>query len=237
MVFDELLGKKSKSPESQKTIESSADTSSKEIDSLKLKIRFFRRIIDRYATLVNENEEKTIPELKTLVQPENEAVLELKERILAEVAEDKKKSGTAGESPAYVYEHDFLFAADKAFTNVRNMKNIHSDLAVLFWLTPRESLDLNAGDLFDKAVLLCSVLKALGANPHVRVLELEKNRIHPVVAFAFEDREYILDASQEDATLTKYCGKLEEVLKTFSFDDSRFLKSAYEFNDAEYQNF
>ncbi len=228
MGLEELFGKKP--PKKPSEDEQQKEGGLQE----KLRAAFYRKVIERYAALIDENEQKTVPELKTLVQPEDEVIQELKGQVLEGLVEDK-----ALESPeTYAYELHFLKAAEKAFFAIRKIQNLHADLNVLFWLKPREALELQAGDLFDKALLLCSLLRALGSpKAKIRVLELEKSRIHPVVMFSFGDTDYLLDASQKESKFEAYSGKREEALQAFSFDECKYLKSAYEFNDQEYQEF
>lgn len=235
MVFGELFGRKGRPPEKEEQAQPDAEELARELEAWKRRARFLAKIVERYAALVQENEEKTVPELKALVNPNEPSVQELRKEVLADLAEARKKAGEP-EAP-YAFERDFLRAADRAFAKVQALFNLHADLPVTFWLKPEEMLELKAADLFDKAVLLCSLLRSLEGSARVRVLELEGNRIHPVVVLAFQEREYVLDASQPKVALTTYCGKLEEVLKGFAFDDGKYLKSAYEFNDRDYQEF
>ncbi len=234
MGLEWLFGGKAKTP--QPKVEETAQAAAQQPADGPQKTEFYRRIIARYAALINESEEKTVPELKSLIRPHDGTVLELKKKVLSQWEENRKSAGDPA-GVAYAFQSDFLWVADRALAYVRQMENLHSDLPVTFWLSPQEMTELQGGDLFDKAVLLASLIKALGGPAKVRVLELEKNRIHPVVVFTFEERAYVLDASQPECGLTTYSGNLEETLARFSYEGNKYVKSAYEFSDLEYQEF
>ncbi|MFH1106440.1 MAG: hypothetical protein V1787_00940 [Candidatus Micrarchaeota archaeon] len=234
MVLDELFGKKPRKEEPAADIEKHDEAS---LDRQGVQAAYYRKIIERYAALINENEEKTIPELKALVDSNAEAVQELRKQVLEQLAEKKKALGTHAEGAPYDYESDFLLAAEAALGAVRGLKAVHPEVSVSFWLSPKEILELGAADVFDKAILLCSLLKSLGSQARILVLELENRHIHPVVAFAYSGRDYALDACQSGSQLSTYSGVLDEALKTLAYGGSKFLKKSYEFDNDKYTEF
>ena len=234
MGLEEFFGKKGIA---QQTPVAPEKHDEKAIEKVEVQNAYYRKIIERYAALVNENEEKTVPELKALIDGNSEAVLALKKLVLEQVASKKTTLGSVVEGEHYDYEKDFLLAAEAAFALVRNLRQVHPEVSVSFWLAAKEILELEAGDVFDKAILLCSLLKGLGAGAAILVLELENNLIHPVVVFQYSGRGYLLDTSQPDSRLTTYGGALDEVLQGFSFDGAKFLKKAYEFDNDNYKEY
>jgi hypothetical protein len=235
MGLDELFGRKKEEKPSPATAPHEHQPDS--FEKLETQAAYYRKIISRYAALVNENEEKTVPELKALVDKASETVQQLKAQALEQAAANKKAAGTLAGDWQYDYEKDFLFAAEPAFAIVRGIRQVHSEASVSFWLSQKEVVELGAADVFDKALLLCSLLQALGAQAKVLVLELENNAIHPVTVTQYSGRDYLLDASQCDSQLTTYCGGLEEVLAGFSFGGAKFLKKSYEFDADNYKEF
>ncbi|MFH1200121.1 MAG: hypothetical protein V1708_03580 [Candidatus Micrarchaeota archaeon] len=235
MGLDELFGRKKEEKPAEGAAAQHEQTDA--LEKLETQAAYYRRIISRYAALVNENEEKTVPELKALVDKNTETVQQLKAQALEQTAANKKASGTLPEGWRYDYEKDFLFAAGPAFAIVRGIRQVHSEVSVSFWLSQKEILEVGAADVFDKALLLCSLLQALGAQAKVLVLELENNTIHPVTVLEYSGRAYLLDASQRESQLTTYCGEQEEVLKGFSFGGAKFLKKSYEFDANNYKEF
>ena len=211
-----------------------------EIDELKAKLAVYRKLIERYSEEITQGEQKTIPELKEMVVPNDSAVREVKKKILGELgfAQEAEKGeripSTEIQPNHYRYEKDFLAAAEKAYNAAQAFKRVHNDLPVSFWLKPREMVELDIADAFDRAILLCSLLISLGCeNCKVRVLDLEEGFKHPTVAFAYNEKQYLMDPMQECSAYA-YHGKLSEVLKSYTYEGRKALKSAYEFNDKEY---
>jgi hypothetical protein len=195
-----------------------------ELERLRAALRFYETVIARYSEFVNASEQKTIPELKALVKPKDESIVETKDKLLSEL-------GISGGE--YRLEHDFLPACEKAFALTQSFEKVHH-LGISFWLSPKEMLELKAADSFDKSMFLCSLLQALGCeSAKVRVLELEEGINHPVVTAFYAGRQFLLDPSQEASAFT-FEGQLSEVLEKFSYDGKRVVRSLYEFNNSEY---
>ncbi len=220
-----------------------------DIEALKTKLAVYRKLVERYSDEISQGEQKTIPELKEMVAPKDAAIREVKRKLLLELGfadelEKGEKSGkperTISSEPEgnhYRFEKDFLPAAQNAYCFTQSLKKIHHDLPVSFWLKPREIIDLGAADTFDRAILLCSLLQVLGCqNATVRVLDLEEGLKHPTVVFSYNEKQYLMDPMQECSAFT-YHGNLEEVLKTYTYEGKKALKSSYEFNDKEYLEF
>ncbi len=207
-----------------------------EISELELKVRFYKKVIEKYGAMINEYEEKTVPELKSMINRNDPVILELKKQLVESLKEEKMKRGEGSES--YVFAEDFLLMADKAFKYCQNLQHIHANLSVSFWLSMKEVIELQAADPFDRAILLCSLIRALEAPSEIRVLELENNLIHPVVICEYEGKKFLLDASQKDSLLTTFSGtEMDAILQGFEYDNNKFLKNAYEFSDEEYVEF
>ncbi len=210
----------------------------------------YRKIVERYADAVNAGEQKTIPELKALVNAADPAVAELRKKILGEISrteagasaeaavrETGEQGGVESRPPAaepYRFERDFLAYAERAFSFVQSLRKVQSELSVSFWLSPSEIVELGAADAFDRSILLAALLLAGKCdNARVRVLELEGGNRHPVVVFYYGEKQHLMDASQEASGLT-FTGTLEEIFKNYSYEGKKVAKSAFEFNDKEY---
>ena len=171
-----------------------------------LRAEYYRRIIERYAKVVSFGEEKSIPELKRMVAP-GECV-------------EAKAAELGGEREALEF--------------VKALPLLHAKLSVSFWLSPREALELGAGDVMDKAVLLCSLLLAQSANAFLRVIELDEGTKHPVVLVKGERGARVLDAVSGGS----FNGSSADVaLRQLSFEGKQYARSLYEFNNANYESF
>ena len=197
-----------------------------EMSLYKVRAGFYRKIVERYSDAVNAGEEKTIPDLKNLVNPDDATVQGLRKEIEGGI-----------QTGEYRFEKDFASYAEKAFNKVQSLLRIHSELSVSFWLYPSDILELGAADAFDRSILLCSLLIAGGCrNAKIRVLEVEGGARHPVVVYTFNERQHFLDPTQESSATT-FTGSLEEIFSQYSYEGKKVTKSAFEFNNEEYNEF
>jgi len=175
--------------------------------------RAYAKIIERYKKQIEEMETKSIADLPLLITPKDEKVDELKREIIKKVEE---KTGEV-----YSFKLHFLEAAKEAIKIVNSFETI--SLPLEFWFLPKEVIDLQAGDVVDKAILLCSILISLG-NEAAKVLmkiEPQKEKREAYVIFDFNNESYIVDISKK--TFRK--GKKENICKG---------AIVYEFNDKGY---
>ncbi|MCL5427877.1 MAG: hypothetical protein M1321_01720 [Candidatus Marsarchaeota archaeon] len=140
-------------------------------------------VILRYRDYIESSEALYIPDLPRLIEPENVAVAALAERIKSSFDD-------------YDYDRDFQDAAAKAYEYIKDYVSTIA-LPIQFWQKSNETLDNRAGDFFDKSVLFCSVLVALGCAGARVVL--------------------LLDGSREVAV----CYELNGIVTAYKFDESR----------------
>jgi len=188
-----------------------------------LRLKLYRLLLKKYAPLINEQETKTVGEIKGLINKDDLTVQSL-------VAQFKPEN--------YNYEKDFLRAARKAFEFLQ--KEIHyvkPDVELNFWLTPAEMLAHRVADDEDLAVFLCSILFALGnENASVVIAELEDLSTHAFVIMEFKDIVYFLDATQEHS-FDEFSGTMMELLQKYTFKGSKINRLLYKFNHFEYRQF
>ncbi len=206
----------------------------------KARSALYRTIIERYKDYINEQEQKTVPVLKSLVNPDDAAVQALRQQIVTRIGEAKRAaaSGRVVESREldYSYETDFPDAARQAFEYVQSLSRTDSELSISFWLSYSEMASLGIADPFDRALLLCSLLDALGCkNAMVSVLELDDASAHPVVTFSAE-KLFLLDCSNRKAGFAELADETKAglVAKFETEDGKKATGIAYEFNREEY---
>ena len=200
--------------------EQEPDDASKECESelevCKRRESIYRKIIERYRELIEAGESKSIPELRSLVKPQSSSVLELRDKLTKEFK-------------PYDYERDFLAASQKAFEFVKDeIKTEH--VVIEFWLSPKDILELNAADEMDKAILLCSLLIALGNKGAKVVVEMKGGLKHAFVMFNFGNRYYLFDPVHD----VNLAGSKEILEAQISTERDEENKMVYEFNDVEY---
>ncbi len=184
-------------------------------DSLDRLNKIYLTIISRYKDYIEENESLSVAELPVLVTPKNLAVLK-------EIDEIKSHFGR------FNYDTNFHDASIRAFSFVK--KEIeHVTLPIQFWLTPEETLAFRMGDVFDRNVLLCSILVGLG-NPSCKIFVIIKNESRKIfVYYELKSSIYLIDLNDD----IKKFGTKDEMLVSFNMDEDT---TAYEFNDRTYSD-
>jgi len=211
----------------------------------KARATFYRAVIERYRDYINEGEQKTVPVLKSAIDPKEPTVQKLRSEIVAAIV--ASKTAAAGQAVVesreleYNPETDFDEAAQAAFLSVQSLGKTHSELSISFWLTYPEMESLGIADAFDRCLLLCSLLSSLGCKTaFVSVLLLEDGSTHPVVTFGSADeRFFLLDPCNpkglfaEDTASTK-----DELVSGFLTGDAKkATRISYEFNREEYNEY
>ncbi len=178
--------------------------------------KLYLDVIMRYRDHIEESEHMHVAELPKLVTPDDEAVqLEAK--------------NIAATLPSYRYDDNFPDAARIAFEYVRE-KILSVSLPIQFWLLPRQTLSDGAGDVFDKAMLLCSLLIALGNRSSKVIIRTKGDDDKAFVVYA-EFKDKILSFDLERG-IREYANK-DEMLNLLGIRDKGDI-TAYEFNDKMY---
>ncbi|MDE1856425.1 MAG: hypothetical protein KGH49_04305, partial [Candidatus Micrarchaeota archaeon] len=158
-----------------------------------------------------------VAELPKLVTPENDGV--------ANVAK-----GITDKFPLYRYEEHFPEAAAKAYDYVKDVITPIA-LPIQFWQKPSETLKHEAGDVFDRAVLLCSLLVALGSASSKVIIRIRDADRSFVVYSEYNGRVIAIDLESG----IRECGSREELLESLGIVKGADV-TAYEFNDKMYND-
>ena len=214
-AFFPFLSKKPQPPPaSQPDAPQAPQDEAEECGTLRLRLALYKRIIERYKELIETSEFKSIPELRSLVTPDDKTVIQVRDGLIAEFR-------------PYIYDRDFLKAAEKAYEFCRTeIKN--EFLPVDFWLSPEDIMQLKAADEMDKAIFLCSLLLSLEDSTAKVVVIAEERMRHAVVTFEQKGKFYLLDPVHE----LFVSGKKEEIVEAYITKGS--ARQVYEFNNLEY---
>jgi hypothetical protein len=109
-------------------------------------------------------------------------------------------------------------------------------IGATLWLSVKEMLDNKVADYEDKAILLCSILRALGANALVLVALMTDGSNRPIVLLNMKDKSIMLDPNKKHDFI-KFVGKRNELIRQFSVDGNRIKRIHYEFNDKDYVSY
>jgi len=177
------------------------------------KILLYQLLVSRYNKHIESSETKTVPDLKSLVQPTNSNITPIIQNIKSE-----------SKDPMRHYQ-----SAYEAIGDIHSVPRIETT----FWLTIKEMLDNKVADYDDKAILLCSILRGLGANSKVVVALMSDGSNRPLVMITLKEKSILLDPNRKHEFL-RYVGKREALLKQFSVNGQTVKRILYEFNDKDY---
>jgi hypothetical protein len=185
------------------------DAVRRQMTDLRLQLEIQRLILERYQRFIEDGEAKYIAELRELVRPMDSVVTELKIQI-------------QDQFHPYLYEQHFLPAVQKCLDLLFSYRSV--SLPVNFWMSFSDMARLRAADDIDRAILLCSLLRALGSESS-RVL-IDKNK-GAWVSYVYADKQYVVDIAKR-------------VMSAYPLQDealAAFMRAVqYAFNDKEYED-
>jgi len=189
---------------------------------LLLELNAIKIILQRYSDYINKQEAKSVTEIKSMVNPDDLTVLSLVKKFTSELKN-------------YSYPAGYERAAKMAFDYVRDeIITLPKAPGIAYWLYPEDVMKIKAGDNEDQAILLCSILIALGEkDAYVAVVQLEDGTMHSIVLTKIAGQTIALDPSQKHA-FDSYRGTEQEAIMAYRLGDSRISKIVYKFNDKYY---
>ncbi len=182
-------------------------------DELKLS----RFLLQKYADIINEREQRTIGEIKKLVDGNDLTIQSIVDDIKGENQDESVKN---------IYK----FICDE-------IGFVDAELSLNYWLSAREVMEIKAADDEDLAVFLCASIKAIGdGKAEVVIAELDSLQTHAFVVTEYGGQFLILDPAQKHE-FEKYLGKKTGVLKKYSFNGNKIKRFLYRFNSDKYEQF
>ena len=192
--------------------------SDEDIETLKRYNQLYLEIIMRYKEYIEENENLYVAELPKLITPDNESVVGLANKIKSQF-------------PIYNYNENFPDAVRSAYSYVKE-NILLVNLPIQFWLKPEEVIRCGAGDIFDKATLLCSLIIALGNVSTKLIIKVEDSEREFVVYSEFNNGIIAVDLERG----VKEYKSREELLKAMGVYEENEEMNVYEFNDKMYNS-
>ena len=179
-----------------------------------LKSRIREIIIRRYSKYINEKEIKTIEDLKSRIQPDNKEVQEI---ISSFQNQDKEE----------LIKQAYYFVA----TQITSLPSI----GINFWMSIEEIIENKAADYEDKAILLCSILKAIGAKAQIAIAELNDSSNKPFILIQQQENNYLLLDPNKKHEFGKYKGTLKELAEKYEENNQKISRFLYKFDNQEYE--
>jgi len=189
-----------------------------DIETLKRYNQLYLEIIMRYKDYIEENENLYVAELPKLITPDNESVVSLANKIKSQF-------------PIYSYNENFPDAVRSAYSYVKE-SILLVNLPIQFWLKPEEVIRCGAGDIFDKATLLCSLIIALGNVSTKLIIKVKDSEREFIVYSEFNKGIIAVDLERG----VKEYKSRDELLKAMGVYEESEEMNVYEFNDKIYNS-
>ncbi|MBM3229067.1 hypothetical protein FJZ26_01430 [Candidatus Parvarchaeota archaeon] len=216
--------KKKSEGEAQASVASAKSMEQQEA-GLRHELEILRRILARYEQYIEEQETKSITELKTLIRPHDQKIVALSQEIESQFH-------------PYIFENDFLAACDRAIAHVSKIPTVQ--MPINFWLSFEDVEAAGACDDVGKAVLLCSMLRCLGSNDARVGIGASKKSY---VIFSFGQKVWHVDLQKSARILPKagaekssseYMPNSAQEPNEMEIEGDRLL---YSFNDSTYEDY
>jgi len=172
------------------------------------KLELYKLVISRYRDLINQNESRSISEIRQMVSPYNDFIRKMREKMLSDIV-------------PYDYRNHFFTAVERAISYIRTVRTCQ--FAFTFWMSFEEIDKLKIAGPMDKAIFLAALIRSF-ESADARVIVTKKGR--NFVKFSWKDNHYLI--SPESGSLLSG----EDSMKLFSDDPI-----AYSFSDLAYENF
>lgn len=187
------------------------------------RLKLYRVLLEKYGEIINEKEQRTVGQIKSLIDTEDLNIQNL-------IASHKPES--------YEYEKNYLETVQKLYEFItKEIQYVPNDTNLNFWLTPKEILKNKISDDEDLSVLLCTCMAALGdQNAMVYLMELEDGSTHAVVLSTINNVTLLLDPCLQHGFF-KYYGDKGYVFKKYQFNGKKIKRAVYRFNAQIYEQF
>jgi hypothetical protein len=193
------------------------------MDDKDKKLALYKFLLQKYADIINEREQRTIGEIKALVDGTDLSI----QNILEEFNGD-----------FYEFADNYEEVLRKVYTFILDeIEFIEIDLGVNYWLSAKEVLEQKVVDDEDLAVFCCSCMKGLcDDNAEVIIAELEDLKTHAFIATEIKGKFLILDPAQGHV-FDKYFGDKATILKEYTYKNEKIKRFLYRFNSSKYEQF
>lgn len=188
------------------------------------KNKYYELILTTYKDIINNNEKKTISQIKDMVDPDNLSV----------------KSIISKYKPiGYDFNKDYFETLRVIYNYLKSEIEVaKNDIRVLYWLDATQILKHKIADEQDAANMLCSIMKALKDNDaYIYVVLLEDDRTHAIVKTKFKGVHYILDLTQKTPFDLFKDQDENKLFENYNYKNKKITRMIYKYNNNTYVNF
>jgi hypothetical protein len=183
--------------------------------------KYYEQILDKYKDLINEQERKTIAQIKATVNPTD---LTIKSII------SKYKPIGYDCSKDYIETLRKIYAFLKAEIEV-----VKTDIKILYWLDSTSIIKNKMCDEQDVSSLLCSIMQGLNdQEAQVFVVILEDDKTHAFVKTKYKNLFYIFDLTQKGPFEMFVNSDEKKLMDDYRFNGLAIKKVIYRYNQNNY---
>ncbi len=193
------------------------------MDENEKKIILYETLLKKYQKLINENEKKTVGEIKSLINKNDLTIESFVEQFKPE---------------KYEFDKYYLLVLKKCYDFIIseiNFVKIGFDLN--YWLDAKDILKNKIADDEDISVMMCSIMLYLGdKNAEIVICELENYSTHSIITTEYKSQFIILDPMQK-FEFEKFIGEKNQIINKYSFNEKKIKRFIYKFNNEKYEQF
>lgn len=186
-----------------------------------LQNKYYEQILDKYKELINEQERKTISQIKATVNPNDLTI----------------KSIISKHKPVgYEYSRDYIETLRKIYSFLKTeIEVVKTDIKILYWLDATCILKNKLADEQDISAFLCSIMQGLNdQEAMVYVILLEDDKTHAFVKTRYKNQFYIFDLTQKGPFEMFTNTDEKKLLEDYKFNGLRIKKIIYRYNQNNY---
>ncbi|MCX8167072.1 MAG: hypothetical protein N3E37_04435 [Candidatus Micrarchaeota archaeon] len=158
-------------------------------------IKVYAKILERYKDIIEEKEQKTVYDLRKMIDPEQQSILKLLEANKIDETDTSK----------------LISLIQNIMTTIRNVY-----LPISFWLTTEEILELKACEPLQKAILISSIIDRFTQNYYII-----KTSDGIKILFSIKESNYLIDITNNQ--ITQITEPVENILKMAEFYFNKYV--------------
>lgn len=183
--------------------------------------RYYEQILEKHKDLINEQERKTIAQIKETVNPNDLTI----------------KSIISKHKPVgYDFSKDYIETLRKIYSFLKTEIDIvKRNVKVLYWLDATEILKNKIADEQDVSAFLCSAMQGLNdQEAQVYVVLLDDDDTHAFVKTKYKNQFYIFDLAQKGPFEMFTNTDEKKLLDDYKYNGLNIKKIIYRYNQNNY---
>jgi len=188
------------------------------------KAKYYSIIINKYKNIINDNERKTISEMKDSVKSSDLTIKNIASKF----------------TPiGYDFDKDYIPTLRKIYNYLKSeIDVVTSDLKITYTLSFSKIITEKIADQHSMAILFCSIMHNLeDKNAKIEMVMLENENIHALVSTKYKNTNYIFDLIQKTPFDMFKNQDEKKVYEEYTFNNNKISQRIYAYNQYNYIDF